>query len=314
MSEKFYRHPAVIFILATFSCILWGSAFPALKVSYAALDIGSAGFAVKLQFAGYRFFLAATYLLVFILATKRSLRIDKSVILPLVALGLVQTSLQYLFFYNGLSNTTGVKGSIMTSLGTFFSIVLPHFYYANDKMTKQKWAGLSLGFLGVIYINLAKGPIDGGFSFWGEGLLVLAALTGAVSSIMAKELSGKLDTVIMTCYQMFIGSSTMIAFSWLKLGGNVIHLTGDIVPIFLHLALISSAGFGIWFTLLKNNAISKVSIYKFQIPIWGSMLSAFFIPGETLSSETLFSLLLVSSGILLVNIPQRKNKRTKKAV
>lgn len=313
MSEKFYRHPAAIFILATLSCLLWGSAFPSLKVSYAALDIGSAGYAVKLQFAGYRFFLAAVYLLVFVVATKRSLKIDASVIKSLIVLGLVQTSLQYLFFYNGLANTTGVKGSIMTSLGTFFSIVLPHFYYANDKMTKQKWAGLSLGFLGVIYINISKGPITGGFSFLGEGLLIMAALTGAVSSIMAKELSTRMDTVVMTCYQMFIGATAMIVFSWLNLGGNVIHMTPSLLPVFLHLALISSAGFGIWFTLLSKNTISRVSIYKFQIPIWGSMLSALIIPGETLSSETILSLVLVSSGIFLVNMPQRKKSVEKKA-
>ena len=306
MSEKFYKNPVAIFILATLACILWGSAFPSLKVSYAALGIGQSGYAVKLQFAGYRFFLAAVYLLVFMIVTKRSLKISKDLIVPLVALGIVQTTLQYLFFYNGLANITGVKGAIMTSLGTFFSIVLPHFYYANDKMNLQKWLGLSLGFAGVVYVNMAKGPITGGFSWSGEGLMIMAALTGAVASIMAKELSGRMDTVTMTCYQMFSGATIMILFSWINLGGNVITISTDILPVFLHLALISSAGFGIWFSLLRNNPISRVSIYKFQIPIWGSILSALFIPGESLNIEIIASLLLVSSGIFLVNMPQRK--------
>ncbi len=312
MSEKFYKNPVAIFILATLACILWGSAFPSLKVSYAALGIGNSGYAVKLQFAGYRFFLAALYLFVFMVVTKRSLKISKKMILPLIVLGFVQTTLQYLFFYNGLANTTGVKGAIMTSLGTFFSIVLPHFYYSNDKMNIQKWIGLSLGFAGVIYVNMAKGPITGGFSFAGEGLMVLAALTGAISSIMAKEISGKMDTITMTCYQMFTGASIMIVFSWFNLGGNVINFTPNIVPVFLHLALISSAGFGIWFSLLRNNPISRVSIYKFQIPMWGSILSALFIPGESLSVEIIASLMLVSSGIFLVNMPQKKKKSIEK--
>jgi len=308
MSDKFYKHPLAIFALATLACLLWGSAFPSLKVSYSALGIGTAGWATKLQFAGYRFFLAAVYLLIFLLFTKRKLNISKNVILPLVALGIVQTTLQYLFFYNGLANTTGVKASIMTSLGTFFSIVLPHFYYANDKMNTQKWLGLGLGFAGVVYVNLSKGPITGGFALNGEGLMVLAALTGAVSSIMAKELSGKMDTMVMTCYQMFVGAIVMILISFTSLGGNVIQFTPKVVPIFLHLALISSAGFGIWFMLLSKNPISRVSIYKFQIPIWGSFLSALFIPGENLSPEIVFSLLLVSSGIFLVNMPVGKRK------
>ncbi len=75
MSDKFYKNPITIFILATFACILWGgSAFPSLKVSYAALDIGNSGWAVKLQFAGYRFFLAAVYLLLFLIFTKDVLK------------------------------------------------------------------------------------------------------------------------------------------------------------------------------------------------------------------------------------------------
>lgn len=314
MPEKFYKHPVVILLLASLSCLLWGSAFPALKVSYAALGIGDAGYAVKLQFAGYRFFLAATYLLAFMIVTKRSLKIPKSAIIPILMLGIVQTTLQYLFFYNGIANTTGVKGAIMTSLGTFFSIVLPHFYYADDKMNLQKWLGLILGFSGVIYVNLAKGPLTGGFSFSGEGLLVMAALTGAVASIMAKEVSSKMDTVTMTCYQMYAGSTIMILFSWVKLGGNEIMLNTSVLPVFLHLALISSAGFGIWFTLIRNNPISRVSIYKFQIPIWGSLLSALFVPGETLNTEIVLSLILVSSGIFLVNMPKKSSEKLEGAV
>lgn len=56
MSENKFRQPLVIFIMATLACFLWGSAFPAIKVSYHLLGIGNAGAMVKLQFAGYRFF------------------------------------------------------------------------------------------------------------------------------------------------------------------------------------------------------------------------------------------------------------------
>jgi drug/metabolite transporter (DMT)-like permease len=306
MSEKSFSQPAIIFIMATIACLLWGSAFPAIKISYDMLGIGDGSAMVKLQFAGYRFFLAGLYLLLFVLYQKRSLGIPTGAFKKLFVLGLIQTALQYLFFYVGLSNTTGIKGSIIISLGAFFSIILPHFYYHDDKLSQRKWAGLIIGFAGVVYINLAKGPLTGGFKVTGEGFMMLSAFMGSVASIYAKELSNKMDTLVMTCYQMLLGASVMIIMSTVSLGGNVIPMRIEILPLFMHLALISSAGFGMWFVLLNHNPISKVSIYKFQVPIWGTLLSAMFIPGESVTSAVVIGLVCVSAGIFLVNSGQNK--------
>lgn len=305
MTEDSFKKPAVIFMMATIACLLWGSAFPAIKVSYSMLGIGDAGSIVKLQFAGYRFFLAGLYLLAYILYKKRPLAIPKKALPSLMFLGIVQTTLQYLFFYVGLSNTSGIKGAILISLGAFFSIILPHFYYHDDKLNGRKWFGMMIGFAGVIYINLTKGPITGGFKFIGEGLMILSAFTGAFASIVAKEVSRKMDTMVMTCYQMLFGSAVMIIISSAVLGGNVIAMTWSMAPIFMHLALISSVGFGLWFVLINHNKISKVSIYKFQVPIFGTILSAIFIPGEALTPAVLIGLACVSLGIILVNYEKK---------
>lgn len=310
MSEKKFNQPIVIFIMATIACFLWGSAFPAIKISYELLNIGHAGSMVKLQFAGYRFLLAGLYLLVFVLYQKRSLSVPRGGFKKLITLGLIQTSFQYLFFYIGLSNTSGIKGSIIISLGAFFSIILPHFYYHDDKLSLRKWLGLIIGFIGVVYINLAKGPITGGFKFIGEGFMVLSSFIGALASIYAKELSNKMDTLVMTCYQMLLGAVVMIILSTVSLGGNVIPMSWRVVPLFIHLALISSVGFGLWFVLLNHNPISKVSIYKFQVPIWGTILSALFIPGESLTSAVFIGLVCVSAGIFLVNSKKQEKKNS----
>lgn len=306
MKQDLFKHPVTIFIFATIACILWGSAFPTLKISYDMLGISQSGYLVKLQFAGYRFLLAGLLVLLVVLLLKRDLKIPKEAVTGLILLGLCQTSLQYLFFYNGLANTTGIKGSIITALGTFFSIILPHFYYHDDKMNRKKWIGLIIGFGGVVLVNLSKGPLDAGFSIMGEGLLMMAALTGAVSSIIAKELSKKMDTLVMTSYQMVLGALVMIIFSTAMLGGNTINFTVEFMPYFLHLGLISSLGFGLWFLLLSHNQVSKVSIYKFQIPLWGTMLSAWLLPSESLTPVIWISLIMVSIGILVINAPERK--------
>jgi drug/metabolite transporter (DMT)-like permease len=143
---------------------------------------------------------------------------------------------------------------------------------------------------------------------FGEGFMILSAFMGSLASIYAKELSNKMDTLVMTCYQMLLGATVMILISTASLGGNVVPMSWAIAPLFMHLALISSVGFGLWFVLLNHNPISKVSIYKFQVPIWGTILSALFIPGESLTWAVFIGLVCVSAGIFLVN----SNKQDKK--
>lgn len=303
-----FKNPLFIMLTATFACFLWGSAFPSLKFSYNALNLNGAPFYYKLQFAGYRFLLASSMIFAFIFISKINIKISRKSLFHLFMLGLIQTGLQYLFFYVGLSNTTAIKGSIMVSVGTFFSIVLPHFYYHDDKMSTKKIIGLLVGFSGVVLINLSKGPLDSTFSVFGEGFLIMASLMGAISSIMAKELSKSIHPVAITGYQMILGSIVMIFISFGFTGGNVIVFNRSVLPIFIHLGFISAAGFCIWFTLLKYNKVSTISIYKFQIPIWGSILSAIFIPNEKITLITVASLALVSLGIIIVNLNKKRVK------
>ena len=96
------------------------------------------------MFAGYRFLLAGLVLLIFAVANGKAIgRLKKGQYRQIVILGLTQTTLQYVFFYIGLAYTTGVKGSIMNATGTFFSVILAHYIYKNDRLSFNKIIGCS---------------------------------------------------------------------------------------------------------------------------------------------------------------------------
>ena len=54
----FLQKKPVVAILACFCCLLWGSAFPSIKIGYQLFHIDSADTGSQLLFAGYRFTLA----------------------------------------------------------------------------------------------------------------------------------------------------------------------------------------------------------------------------------------------------------------
>ncbi len=153
--EKFYTNRRNIVLLATLCCFLWGSAYPAIKGGYELFNISGGDIPSKLIFAGYRFALAGIIVLwVQIISKKNIFVLNKKEIVQVTLLGIFQTTLQYIFFYIGLAYTTGIRSSIINGTGAFFSILLAHFIYKNDRLNVNKIVGCIVGFIGVIIVNL----------------------------------------------------------------------------------------------------------------------------------------------------------------
>ncbi|MEA2068830.1 MAG: EamA family transporter, partial [Verrucomicrobiota bacterium] len=66
----------------------------------------------------------------------------------------------------------------------------------------------------------------------------------------------------------------------------------------LWIAVVSAAGFGIWFHLLSREKVSTLNIWKFLIPLAGATLSWILIPGESPDLPTLAGMGLIIAGII----------------
>ena len=183
-SSTFFTNRKVVFLIASLCCLLWGSAYPAIKNGYALFGIAQGDIPSKLVFAGYRFIFAGLLLLVFASFNKKPIfNFTRRTLGQMSLLGLTQTGLQYVFFYIGLANTTGVKSSIMNATGTFFSVLLAHFIYKNDRLSYNKVLGCVVGFVGVMVVNFGSGVLEFDFTLLGEGSVVMAALVLSAASI-----------------------------------------------------------------------------------------------------------------------------------
>lgn len=306
-TEKFY-----VIAIAIFCCILWGSAFPVLKISYIELNMSPSNLNAKIVFAGMRFLLASILLFIFVsLFIKKSIAIKKKQILLLLSLGLLQTTLQYSLFYIGLANTTGTKSAILTSTGSFFVVILAHFIYSDDKMNIRKTIGIITGFTGIILVNWGKGGFSLDFSFMGEGLLIISAFISAFGTIMAKKLSKDIHPFLVTAWQMLLGSILLISFGLPQLEPNAITFTTKGWLLLLYSSFLSASAFSLWYSLLKYNKAGEISLYKFMIPVSGSILSTIFIPGENFSLYILFALIFVVFGIVAINYTPKVHSKNK---
>jgi len=290
----------VVFACATLACLLWGSAYPSIKSGYALMHILSGDIPGKLLFAGYRFFFAGLVLLVFCALSGRKLRLQSwQQAGEVCLLGLLQTSLQYVFFYIGLAYTTGVKGSIMNGTGTFFSVLMAHFIYHNDRLSVARVIGCLVGFGGVMVVNLSPDLLDFHFSLAGEGSVVLAAFILSVGGIYGKRISQKMDSITLTGYQLTFGGAVLLAAGWLG-GGHLEAFTLASGSLMAYMVFLSAVAFALWTILLKFNRVGMISVFNFLIPIFGAALSAIFLGERIFEWKNLLALILVCGGIWLV--------------
>ncbi|GKX67922.1 DMT family transporter [Inconstantimicrobium mannanitabidum] len=297
---KFYTKRKNIVVLAILCCALWGSAYPAIKIGYSLFKIASNDIGSKLVFAGYRFALAGIFVLLMQLVTGKSiLNFSIKDFGQITLLGTMQTTLQYIFFYIGLSYTTGVRGSIINGTGTFFSILLAHFIYKNDKLNTNKVIGCIIGFLGVIIVNLNGQSLGGKFTFNGEGFIMISAFLFAVSAIYGKTITQKKDASTVTGLQLFIGGIFLTVLGFL-LGGSMHGFSVKSTVLLIYMALLSSISFAIWTQLLKYNKVGLISIFNFMIPVFGSVLSALFLGENIFDIKIFIALIFVCYGIYLV--------------
>jgi drug/metabolite transporter (DMT)-like permease len=304
-AKDFFTHPLGIAGSAVGATLLWGSAFPFIKLSYKSLDIRPEEIGEQMLFAGYRFLLAGLLILVLFLLLKRDMKFKPETTLPLLKIGLFQTFLQYVLFYIGLSYSTGIQGSIIAGTTSFFQILLAHFLYPDDRMNRLKVTGLMIGFTGVIFANWPNGDYEIHFGI-GEILLMLAMLAGAYGNILAKKGSAKMEVIYSTAYQMILGSLGLVAIGAFSVGLIPFQFDLKSSLMLVYLAFLSAAGFILWNNVMKYNQVGKVSLYLFLVPIFGVILSAVLLD-EPLNAFVIAGLVLVVGGIVLVNRPTRKS-------
>lgn len=299
-SPPLFADRRALIAFATLCCFLWASAVPGVKLGYALLEIAPSDTPSLLLFAGLRFCLAGLMLLIYAIATGRRVLLAPRGFGEVALLGLGQTTAQYICYYVGLANTTGVKTAIMSSTLTFFSVLIAHLLYVDDRLNARRAIGCLIGFAGVIAVNLgAAGLFDFHFTLLGEGMVVLSAFAGSAAAIYGRHLSHRMDATVMTGWQLLLGGLVLSAMGLIG-GGHFAPIGPSAALLIVYLAGVSAVAFALWSLLLRHNPVSSVAVFNFEIPVFGAILAALILGEHVLEWKYLAALGLVSFGIYLV--------------
>lgn len=298
--------------IAVICTLLWGTAFPTIKIGYEIFRIDNGDIPTKLIFAGARFLLAGMIVIVLGLLTeknKRTMLLKKKDILPVAVLGFFQTFCQYILLYIGIVHITGTKSSLLTSVSAFASVLLSAVFCKSDRLNLQKLVGCMIGIAGIIVMNFDRGGLLG-FTLIGDGLVILSNLSGAVGNIVSKKISENRKPAQISGWQLTIGGAALILIG-IIFGGKLNFYNTECVAILIYLAAMAGIAFMLWTMLLFYNSVSKVAVFNLLIPVFGTMWSGILLSENIFTFYNLLSLILVCSGIFLVNSSSLHHKKLK---
>jgi O-acetylserine/cysteine efflux transporter len=291
------RSTVLAFVLLV---VLWGSAFPAIKVGL--------GYSPPVLFAGIRTLLAgATMALAALLwGGRANLRRDWPVYLLLTVFNVAGFfGLQTLAVFYMPSGTAAVVIYLQPIL-----VGLLSFLILGEPLSAAKVVGLFLGFSGLVAVSAG--------SFFGASLgtpLGVAfgagsAVSWALGTVYFKKYAERLSMLWAVAVPFALGGVFLTGLGLVLEPYAGISWTGTFVASWLYTALVGTAlAWVLWLGLVRAGEASRVAAYVFFVPLVSVLIGALFL-GEALSPSLVIGAVLVVFGIYLVN---RQGAEEKKA-
>lgn len=297
-----FQRPLWVSIFALTAALLWGWAYPLIKLGFGEFGITQDMTGSKMLFAGIRFCVSGLIILAVARKAHRPFRVsNRSAWWYILLFSLLNTTLHYAFFYIGLSHSAGARASILNSMSVFLVVILACIFFKSDKMTIRKIIGCVLGFLGILALNIGRASSQEGteFSLLGDGFIVLNALCGASAALLTRGLSLRVDVFVGTGLGLALGGALLVV-PGLAMGGTLPHISLWGLCILSMLICISTVGFALYNKLISCNPVGKVAIYNSLIPVVGSVTSCLCLQ-ETFYWNYVYAGGLAALGIYVIN-------------
>jgi len=237
----------------------------------------------------------------------------------IVLFGLVDGTLFQGFLALGLQRTSAGLGSVMIDSQPLAVAVLALALYG-EKVGGIGWFGLFLGVIGISLIGLTSAGVSG-ISFdmltqfsladlgqlmiqglnQGEILMLLAALSMAVGTVMIRKVCQYADAVTATGWHLVIGGLPLLVGSLAFESDQVTTLTLSHWGAIAYASVFGSAiAYGLFFFFASTGNLTSLSSLTFLTPVFALMFGNLFL-GEVLNSIQFFGVLITLVSIFLVN-------------
>jgi drug/metabolite transporter (DMT)-like permease len=284
--------PAVVRVLITLLCLIWGSTWLVIKGGLRDLP--------PFTSAGARFAIAALIMIVVAALLGRHEGGEK----PPVWLWIVQGTTSFAMSYGIVYHTETILPSGLVSLlfGVYpmLQALAGHFFLDGEKLHSHQWVGFGAGLFGLIL--LFRTDLQG---FGPEGiptglLLMLSPISVVIGTTLVKRYGGGVNSILLNRNGMFVGAALLLGAALALERDAVVSWTPAAIASVLYLAVIGTVvTFSLFFWLLRYAPAHKMALIAYVTPAIALFLGWAFA-GEPVTVWTLSGAGCVLSGVLLV--------------
>jgi len=282
---------ARLYVMLGALSLLWGLAFVGIKE---VLDEISPTTLTILRFA------IADVCLIGVLAAVPSTRprFEPGDRWRIVVLGLTGVPMYHLALNWGEQRTSASVAALIVATAPVM-VALGSAAVLRERVTARRWLGIALAFTGVAVLAAAHRTGGGSTSFIGVIVGMLAPLSWAIYSIVAKPLTARASSIQVTAAGMLVGSIALLPF----LSGQTIREIGGLSATawawMAQLGIGSSVGgYFIFVWALGRLDATRVSVFLYAVPLV-AIISAWLILDEPLGVSVLVAAVLVIAGVVL---------------
>ncbi|HCR3335215.1 TPA: DMT family transporter [Morganella morganii] len=232
-----------------------------------------------------------------------------------LVMALLATVIYYWAFASGTSLLLSGVSGVLSGAIPLFSFIVASIFLRQEKITVMRLCGLMLGFAGVILIAKPWQVSGESISLAGVGYMILGSLSVGISFVYAKKfLADKqiaplalttyqigLALVILACITPFTGITAIAQDSTASLG------------LIIGLGLLGTGVAYLTYYYLILNLGAVVASSVTYIPPVVALIVGFLAANEQLGVTEILSMVLIMSGVFLLQRPSRRPEAEKEA-
>lgn len=281
------------FILLTILCASWG-------LQQVTIKIANHGISPVLQ-SGIRSVCAAILVWIWMVARRERMFDKDGTLWWGTAVGLLFAG-EFVFIYIGLNYTNASRAVIFLYTSPFIIALGSQFFIPGGQLRKIQVAGLCCAFAGVLIAFSESLRFPTYRMLIGDVMLAIAAVLWGAVTVMIKAgplvRIGHSKTLL---YQLGVSAIVLPAAS-LCMGEEGIKFMTPLIALCLIYqgVWVAFITYLVWFWLIRHYHVGRIASFTFLTPIFG-VLAGGLILNEAVSTLLLLSLVLVGTGIYLVN-------------
>lgn len=276
-----------------FLALLWGSAFPLIKVGLEDFS------APHLTLA--RFLVASVCFVPFLLFKGQRLLPERKDMPYFFLLGLLGITIYHLALNYGELHVTAGAASLIVATAPAITAVFARFLLG-DRLPPLGWLGIIVSFVGVGLIVLGEGETLV-FDPWALLVLVSSVVT-ALYFVLQKPMFARYTASQVTAYATWGGTLPLLVF---LPGFGAAVANADLAPLLatIYIGVFPAAvAYAIFAYALSRAPVTLVTAYLYTVPVF-SLLFSWWLIGEVPTLLTLLGGGVALAGIVLVNRAKR---------